>query len=84
MFESLVLICAASINQEIIRESCFTLRDNSIFHTIESCETKNQQIVNEVLNGVLTFNVFELYRNSGILAELLYVEGKCIAPGDLI
>jgi hypothetical protein len=84
MFESLFLICAASVNQGIILESCFTFKDSSFFNTIENCEIKNEQIVDEVLDGVLTFNVFEIYRKSGLFAELLYVEGKCISIGDLI
>lgn len=84
MFESLVLICAASIIRDINEESCFIFRDNSVFYTIESCETKNQLTVNSVLKGALTFEVFELYRKSGIFVELLYVEGDCIPIGKQI
>jgi hypothetical protein len=84
MFESLFLICAASVNQGIIPDSCFMFKDNSFFNTIESCEIENEHIVNEVSDGVLTPNVFEIYRKSGVFAELLYVEGKCIAIGNLI
>jgi hypothetical protein len=84
MFESLFLICAASVNQGINEESCFIIRDDYTFNTIESCKIVNDEIVDEISNGVLTFSVFEQYRKSGIFVELLYVEGKCVAIGDLI
>jgi hypothetical protein len=84
MFESLFLICAASINQGVNAESCFIIRDDYSFNTIESCEVINEEIVDEISNGDLTFSVFEQYRKSGIFAELLYVEGKCVAIGDLV
>lgn len=84
MFEALVLVCAASASQEIYRDSCFVLKDSSTFNTIESCEVRTDEMVNEVLNSGLTFIIVDNYRRSGIFPELLYAEGKCIAPGEQI
>jgi hypothetical protein len=84
MLEALVLVCAVGVNQEVIKESCFLIKDPSFYYTIESCDTKTAQMVNEVLNGDLTYIIFESYRKLGLKTELLYVESKCIAPGEQI
>jgi hypothetical protein len=79
MFEAFVIVCAATLAQEIDRNSCMQLNDSwGPYRTEENCDIRSRQMVDEVINGDLNPVLFSMYSNViGVNIELLYAEGHC-------
>jgi hypothetical protein len=74
MFEALAIVCAASLSFEIYTDRCFMLQDSwGPYNTIENCNIRRSQMVNEVLNGVLSTPVFTILG----FPEQIHVESIC-------
>jgi hypothetical protein len=74
MFEAYAIVCAASLSFGIYTDSCFILEDSwGPYETIQNCNIRRAQIVDDVLNGSMRDPIFMLLR----YPEQIYAEGIC-------
>jgi hypothetical protein len=74
MFEAFVIVCAAGISFEVYTDNCFIVEDNwGPYYTAENCDIRRSQMVDDILNGVLTAPSFTFLGNP----DQIYAEGIC-------
>jgi hypothetical protein len=78
MFEAFIIVCAASLSQEIYPSTCTELSDvYGPYLTQEQCLVRTVEMVNDVTSGKLAPIFFELYMRAGVPIGMLYAEGHC-------
>ena len=78
MFEAFIIVCAATLSQEIYPSTCTKLEDiTGPYLTEEQCLARANEMVDTVIVGDLNPIFFELYLQAGVPIGLLYAEGHC-------